>query len=36
MAENILQVTDDSFEQEILKSDVPRPGGFLGGLVRPL
>lgn len=23
MAENILQVTDDSFEQEILKSDVP-------------
>ena len=36
MSENLQTVTDDTFEEEVLKSDKPGVGGFLGRMVRPL
>ena len=36
MSDNVLQVSDDNFEAEILKKRGPRPGRFLGILVRAL
>ncbi len=37
MASNaIVEVTDANFDADVLKSDQPGPGGFLGNLVRPL
>ena len=34
MGENVVTITKDNFENEVLKSDVPVLVGFLGGLVR--